>query len=130
MRFLRIMNENDDRTDERPREGKEPAEEGVVEEEVVGGGEGTTADDDGVAEGVGGGEGAAAAEDGVEEAVEPSSYTDQEVTDMTPDHTLAAVARGFLTAPQMQRMLGGLLLSTAAAEANAVGGALRNAIWG
>ena len=131
MRFLRIMSENDDRTEERSREGKEPEEEEVVGEEVVGGGEGTTADEDGVAEGVGGGEGAAAAEDGVEEAVGPSSYTNQEVNDMPPDQAIAAVTRGLLTSPQMQRLLGGpsltpkgllraLLLTKAAAEANAV----------
>ena len=30
------------------------------------------------------------------------------VNDMTEDHAHAAVARGFLTVPQMQRPLGGL----------------------
>ena len=50
MCFLRIMNENVNRTEERSRKGKGPEEEEVVGEEVVGGGEGTTADGDGVAE--------------------------------------------------------------------------------
>ena len=41
----------------------------------------------------------------------PRSYTNQEVNDMTPDQAQAAVARGLLTAPQMQRLLGGPPLS-------------------
>ena len=53
MRFLRTLSENNDRTVERSREGKEPEGEEVVGERVVGGGEGTTADEDGVAEGSG-----------------------------------------------------------------------------
>jgi len=70
------------------------------ENEAVGGGDGTTTDVAGVMEGVGGGGEAAAAEDGVGEAVGPSSYTDQEVTGMTPDQALAAVTRGSLRAHQ------------------------------
>ena len=46
MRFLRIMNENDDRTEERSREEKEPEEEEVVRAEAIGGGVGTTAEVD------------------------------------------------------------------------------------
>ena len=36
MRFLRIMSENDDRTEESSREGKKPEEVEVAGEEVVG----------------------------------------------------------------------------------------------
>ena len=107
VRFLRIMSANDHRTEGGSWEGKEPEEEEVVGEEVVGGGEDTTADEDGVAEGAGGGERAAAAEDGVEEAVGPSSFTNQAVNDMTSDQAHAAVSRGILTAPQMEQLLGG-----------------------
>ena len=57
MRFLRIMSENNDRTEERSRERKEPEGEEVVGKEIVGGGEGTTADEDGVAGGSGTGNG-------------------------------------------------------------------------
>ena len=79
MRFLRIMSENDDRTEERSREGPEPEEVEVVGEGVVG------ADEDAVEEGIGEGEGTAAAEDGVAVEVRPSSYTNQEVQDMPAD---------------------------------------------
>ena len=68
VRFLRIMSVNDDRTEERSWEGRESEEEEVFGAEAVGGGEGTTADEDGVAAGVGDGEGTPAVEDGVEEA--------------------------------------------------------------
>ena len=63
------------------------------------------------------------------------SYTDQEVSDMTSDQANAAVARGVLTGPQMQRLLGGhsitskellrRLLVAEAAEANAAEAATR-----
>ena len=46
--------------------------------------------------------------------VEPRSYTNQEGNDMTPDQAHAATARGLLTVPQMQRLLGGPPLSTKA----------------
>ena len=104
MRFLRIMSENDDRTEERSRGGAEPEEVEVVGEEVVG------ADEDGVEEGIGEGEGTAAAEDGVAVEVRPSSYTNQEVQDMPADQAIAAVKRGALTSSQMQRLLGGVFV--------------------
>ena len=101
--------------------------------EVVGGEEGKEAEKDDVedgAEGVGGGEGEAADEDGVEVVAEPPSYTTQAVNYMTPDQAHAAVTRGLLTVPQMQRLLGGpslthkkllreLLMTKAAVEAKA-----------
>ena len=54
----------------------------------------------------------AAAEAAVPNVVaEPRSYTNHEVGDMTSDQGHAA-ARGLLTVPQMQRLLGGPPLST------------------
>ena len=61
----------------------------------------------------------------------PSSYTNREVNAMHPDQAIAAVSLGLLTGSQMQGLLGGpsltprgllraLLLTKAAAEANAV----------
>ena len=95
MRFLRIMSEYDDRTEERSRKGKEPEEVEVAGEEVVG------ADEDGAEEWTGEGEGTAATEDGVAVEVRPSSYTNQEVQDMPADRAIAAVKRGALTSSQM-----------------------------
>ena len=75
----------------------------------------------------GGREGKAADEEAVPNVVaEPTSYTNQAVNDVTPDQAHAAVARGLLTVPQMQRLLGGppltnkvLLRRLLAAEAKA-----------
>ena len=57
---------------------------------------------------------------------EPPSYTNQAVKNMTEGQAHAAVARGLLTVPQMQRLLGGsplinkeLLRRMLAAEAKA-----------
>ena len=44
-------------------------------------------------------------------AVEPRSYTSQEVNGVTPDQAHAATARGILAVPQMQLRLGGPPLS-------------------
>ena len=95
MRFLRIMSVNDDRPEERSREGKETEGEKVFAE-GVGVREGAAAVVDGVeekvteeeevvTEGVGDGEGAATVVDGVEATVGPLSYINKEVTDMTQD---------------------------------------------
>ena len=75
-----------------PGRGRSPRRRSVVGAEAVGGGEGTTADEDGVAAGVGVGEGTPAAEDGVEEVVGPSSYTNQEVNDMHPDQAVGSMS--------------------------------------
>ena len=91
------MSGNDDRTEERSR-AVEKLEDGA---DVVGGG---------------GGENEEYLDTAAEEVVpnvvaEPRSYTNQEVNDMTPDQAHAAAARVLLTAPQIQRPLGGPPLS-------------------
>ena len=108
----------------------------AVGEEVVGGGGETTAGAEDVAVVFGGEETTTmttTAEDGVAVAVRQSSYSHQEVQDMSPGQVIEAVDRGALTTPQMQRLLGGpsspaktvkellqdLLLTRATAETSA-----------
>ena len=79
----------------------------VVGEEVVGGGGETTAGAEDVAVVFGDGGETTAAEDGVAVAVGQSSYSHQEVQDMSPVQVIEAVERGALTTPQMQSLLGG-----------------------
>ena len=57
---------------------------------------------------VGGGEGEAAYEEALPNVVAgPPSYTNQAVNDMFEDQAHAAVARGLVAVPKMQRLLGG-----------------------
>ena len=81
------MSENYDRTEEKSRAVEKPED----RVEVVGGGEAEAADEEAVPNVV----------------AEHPPYTNQAVSDMTPDQTNAAVARGLLTVPQMNRLVGG-----------------------